>query len=134
MPVHSAREDAVKPARLGGGPFPSFRVAVDAMKRTESVEDGRDQRTCTEALADGGCTDSLKYALSPGRFSLLVLYSLASFMAALVWNIMAPVYAIAEARFLKGPQAINSLANVRIHATARGGTARRAAARRLWMC
>jgi len=32
-------------------------------------------------------------------------------MGALVWNILAPVYSVAETRFNRGPQAINSLAN-----------------------
>jgi hypothetical protein len=94
------------------------------------------------------------YAASPQRWGVLAVYAAASFMGALVWNILvrallaacsatrlppsllfaflhkaacacaapltrralraqAPVYAIAEARFDRGPQAINSLANVR---------------------
>ncbi len=94
------------------------------------------------------------YVASPQRWGVLAVYAAASFMGALVWNILvralaacsasrlvrrrfrfrilrkaacacaapltrravraqAPVYAIAEARFDRGPQAINSLANVR---------------------
>ena len=64
------------------------------------------------------------------RWGVLALYAAASGMGALVWNILvranvpppargahpplqAPVYAVAEQRFDRGPQAINSLANVR---------------------
>lgn len=69
-------------------------------------------RSCGDlGLAGASCSDSIVYALSPGRFTLLTLYALASLMAALVWNIMAPIYSIAEERFDRGAQAINSLAN-----------------------
>lgn len=68
------------------------------------------------------------------RWGVLAVFAAASGMGALVWNLLvhsprrgeaaklraltrrgaqAPVYAVAELRFDKGPQAINSLANVR---------------------
>jgi len=92
--------------------------------------------------AGAGRPASTVYTAHPQRWGVLAVYAAASFMGALVWNILvrceaahvtrsprvearlltlraprcmqAPVYAIAEVRFQRGPQAINSLANVRL--------------------
>ena len=72
-------------------PPPSPRTSRKAMK----VEKGLSGRFAPSSL--GGF--ERKIAADPRRWSVLAVYAAASFMAALVWNILAPVYAVAMQRF-----------------------------------
>jgi MFS family permease len=50
---------------------------------------------------------------TPARFLELAVYASACFLAAVGWNTVVPVYALAESRFGVGPQRLNSLSNAR---------------------
>ena len=65
-------------------------MARDAAVTQDDVT-AYDDRTCTGTLASCAPDSRIVYALSPGRYTLLAIYSVASLMCALVWNIMVRV-------------------------------------------
>jgi MFS family permease len=78
-------------------PPPSPRVSRKAI-RVERVEQPVSERS-VPPKPPLRRRSSTCIANDPRRWQVLAVYASANFMAALVWNILAPVYAVAEERF-----------------------------------